>query len=268
MQSKKTFCILLAIFLLFTSAALYAAPSGNCSLATLNGSYGFFGTGPATLVGDPAMRLVIAGTIRFDGNGNLTGASNGNMEGWGAGGLGTFAGSYTVTPDCTYSGEHTGDGETLHFTGTITGEGMMQEMRFVVTDPGWVALGTVKRIQPAGCSLATLKGSFALFGEGAVMTAPPTPIAHVGVLTYDGAGNFVGSDTIMLNGAMLPDTFTGAYSVTPDCMISVEIHSSVMEPAVGVVHEVGWIVGEGKSTEVRLIITDPGFLVVEATRKQ
>jgi hypothetical protein len=264
-MSRKGFVsISVTLFLLFTTSALYASPPGNCSLATLNGSYGFFGEAPA-LVGDPALRLVISGIIRFDGKGNLSGESIGNMEGWGAGGVGTFAGTYTVNPDCTYSGEHTGDGETLHFVGTITGSGMLQEMRFVVTDPGWVALGTDKRIQPAPCSLSTLKGSFALFGQGTVTAlTPPAPIAHVGTVTYDGAGKFFGSDTIMMNGTMIPDTFTGTYTVTEECMISVDIAST----AVGVVHETGWIVGQGKSTEVHLIATDPGFLFQEATRKQ
>ncbi len=265
MSRRRSICISLTLFLLFTAPALYAAAPGNCSLATLNGNYGFFGQAPATLIGEPVMRLVVSGIIRFDGNGNLSGESIANVEGWGAAGAGAFSGTYTVNPDCTYSGEHTGDGETLHFVGTITGSGMLQEMRFVVTDPGWVALGIVKRIQPAPCSLATLRGSSALFGEGAVTAfTPPAPIAHVGTVTHDGAGNFFGSDTIMLNGTMIPDTFTGTYTVTEECMISVEITST----AVGVVHEVGWIVGEGKSRELHLIVTDPGFLFLEATRKQ
>lgn len=261
-------CILTSVLVLFAIQLVAQTGSVNtrvCTVATLKGSYGFFGEAPATLIGDPVLRLVISGTIRFDGRGNLSGESISNVEGWGAGGTGTFAGTYTVNPDCTYSGEHTGDGETLHFAGTITGSGMLQETRFVVTDPGWVALGTVRKIQPAACSLATLKGSYALFGQGTVTAfTPPAPIAHVGTVTYDGAGNFFGSDTIMLNGTLIPDTFTGTYTVTDECMASVDIAST----AVGVVHEVGWIVGRGKSQEVRLIGTDPGFMFVEATRKQ
>jgi hypothetical protein len=249
-----------------TNATIGYTNSRHCSLATLNGSYGFFGEAPATLVGDPVMQLVVSGTIRFDGHGNLTGESLANVEGSGGTGVGGFVGTYTVNPDCTYSGVHTGEGaQTLHFVGTITGEGMLQEMRFVVTDPGWVALGTVKKIQPRACSLATLKGSYALFGQGKVTAfTPPAPIAHVGTVTYDGKGNFFGSDTIMLNGMMAQDTFTGTYTVTRSCMASVEIASTT----VGVVHEVGWIVGEEDSREVRLIGTDPGFMFVEATRKQ
>jgi hypothetical protein len=259
----KTKFAFLALFLFLATSAVYAAPPGNCSVATLNGSYGFFGEAPVTLAGT---QLVVSGIIRFDGNGNLSGESLANVGGAGGTPVGGFVGTYTVSPDCTYSGVHTGEGvETLHFVGTITGSGMLQEMRFVVTDPGWVALGTVKKIQPGGCSLSTLKGSYALFGQGSVTALnPPAPIAHVGTVTYDGAGNFVGSDTIMLNGVMVPDTFTGTYGITEECRISVDISST----AVGMIHELGWIVGTGKSQEVRLIGTDPGFTFVEATRKQ
>ena len=263
MSSKRVIGISVALFLLFTASALYASPPGNCSLATLNGSFSFFEA--ATLVGDPAMRMVTSGVIRFDGNGNHSGESITNVEGLGVAGVDTFTGTYTVNADCTYSGELTGGGVTFHFVGIITGAGMLQETRYVITDPGWAALGTLKKIQPAACSMATLKGSYALFGEGTVTSfTPPAPLAHAGMVTYDGAGNFFGNDTIMLNGTMIPDTFTGTYTVTGECKVSVDIVST----AVGGVHESGWIVGQGKSREVHLIVTDPGFVFQESTRKQ
>lgn len=265
------------VFMITVALALCAIPligqdnatnSRQCSLATLNGSYGFFGEAPATLVVEPGQELglVVVGIIRFDGHGNLSGESIDNLAGWGGSGVARFVGTYTVNPDCTYSGAHTDEAaQTLHFVGTISGSGMLQEMHFVVTDPGWGALGTVKKIPAGGCSLATLQGSYALFGQGVVPAfTPPAPIAHVGTVTYDGAGNLFGSDTIMLNGTVIPDTFTGKYTLTQECRISVEITST----AVGIIHEAGWIVGEGKSQEVRLIAMDPGFMYVEGTRKQ
>ncbi len=261
------------LFLLAVAQALVAMPlmaqpdaagSRQCSLATLNGSYGFFGEAPASIYGTP---LAVSGIIRFDGHGNLTGDSVDNVGGSGGSPVSGFSGTYTVSPDCTYSGAHTGEGgDTLHFVGKIAGEGMSQEMRFVVTDPGWVALGTVKKIPPGGCSLASLQGSYALFGQGLITAYDPAaPFAHVGTVTFDGAGNFVGSDTIMLNGTEVPDTFTGTYTVTQECQSSAEINST----AVGVIHELGWIVGTGESQEVRRIETDPlGFVFYDALRKQ
>jgi hypothetical protein len=70
-MSTRLVGISLALLLLFTTPALHASPPGNCSLATLNGSYSFFEA--ATLIGDPAMRMVTSGIIRFDGNGNSSG---------------------------------------------------------------------------------------------------------------------------------------------------------------------------------------------------
>lgn len=263
MYSTKLIGVSLTLLVLFAARPLYASPPGNCSLTTLNGNYSFFEA--ATLIGDPAMKMVTSGIIHFDGGGNSSGESITNTEGWGVAGVDTFTGTYAVNSDCTYSGDLTGGGVTFHFVGTIAGDGMLQETRYVITDPGWVAPGTVKRIQPTACSVATLKGSYALYGEGTVTAFNPSqPITHVGMVSYDGAGHFFGSDTIMLNGALVPDTFSGTYTVAGDCMISVEIAST----AVGVVHEKGWIVGQGKSTEVHLIVTDPGFVFREATRKQ
>lgn len=267
MKFSKAFYLAWALVLLAVPLAAEMAPAHakHCSRATLNGSYTFFEQ--ATLIGEPVMRMVTNGIISFDGHGNLSGESITNVEGWGVSGTGDpFTGTYTVNPDCTYSGELTGlDGTTFHFVGTITGSGMLQETRYVITDPGWVAPGTVKRIQPEPCSVSTLKGSYSLFGEGTITAyTPPAPIAHVGIVTYDGAGRFFGSDTIMLNGTMVPDTFTGTYTVSADCTVSVEIAST----AVGVVHELGRITGKGENREVHLIVTDPGFLFLETTKTQ
>ncbi|MBZ5682694.1 MAG: hypothetical protein LAO24_21580 [Acidobacteriia bacterium] len=253
----------LVLFAVPLAAQMDSAHAKHCSLATLNGSFGFYAQ--AMVVTQPPVQIVTTGIITYDGKGNLSGESMNNVDG--SGGMpDSFTGTYTVYPDCTLSGQHTSPaGETLHYVGTITGSGILQEIHFVVTDPGVVAYGTDKRIPPGGCSLASLKGSYALFGQGTVTAyTPPALIAHAGVLSYDGRGKFAGKDTIALNGTTVPDTFTGTYTVTADCTVSVEIFST----AVGVVHELGRVTGDGKSREVHLIVTDPGFMVVEATRKQ
>ena len=253
----------LILFAIPLAAQMNPTPAKICSLATLKGSYGFFGQG--TVVTQPPVQIVTSGIINYDGHGNISGESINNVDG--SGGMGdTFTGTYTVNPDCTLSGQHISpSGETLHYVGTITGSGMLQEIHFVVTDPGFVASGTDKKIPPQGCSLETLEGSYALFGQGSVTAyTPPALLTHVGVFSYDGKGNFAGKDTIALNGATIPDEFTGTYTVSANCTVSVEIHST----AVGVVHQLGRITGEGKQREVHLIITDPGFMFLESTRKQ
>ncbi len=267
MKFSKASILTWALVLLAVPLAAQMNPTHakDCTLATLNGSYAFFER--AILIGEPVVQMVTNGIVKFDGSGNSSFVSITNVEGWGVSGAGDPAtGTYTVNPDCTYSGELTSpDGTTFHFVGTITGTGRLQETHYLITDPGWVALGTVKRIQPESCSVSTLKGSYSLFGEGTVTAyTPPAPMSHVGIVTYDGAGRFFGSDTIMLNGTLVPDTFTGTYTVSSDCTVSVEITST----AVGIVHELGRITGEGKNREVHLIVTDPGFVFLETTKKQ
>ena len=250
---------LISVLFVSFAAAGWAAPPRTCSLATLNGTYGFYGQG--VLMTQPAMRVVTNGTITFDGKGNLTGESIGAAEGVGAAPPGSFTGTYGVNPDCTYWGEHSG----MQFTGTIADRGSNQVLHFVVTNPGFVVLGEDKPVPAGGCSPATLKGSYALYGEGTIAVGgPPAPMVHVGTANYDGAGNAWGSDTIMFaGGPPVNDTWTATYTVTSDCTVSLEISSTV-----GVVHEVGRIVGEGESREVHLIVTDPGWMVQETTVRQ
>lgn len=265
MKFSKAFYLAWALVLLALPLAAQMNPAGAkpCSLATLNGTYAFFGEG--TLVGDPPIRIVTSGIMNYDGAGNISGESMNNVDG--AGALpDTFTGTYVVNPDCTFYGQHTDPyGETLHFAATLSGTGASHGYNFMVTDPGWIAYGTTRKIPPEGCSLASLKGPYALYGQGTVTAYnPPALLTHVGTFTYDGKGNFAGKDTIALNGTTMADEFSGTYTVSANCTVSVEIHSS----AVGVVHQFGRITGEGKRREVHLIITDPGFMFLESTRKQ
>ena len=64
---------------------------------------------------------------------------------------GTFKGTYKVTADCAYSDEFLvlPFMEVLHHTGFITGEGALQEIHFIYSDPGLVTAGTAKKLHAA-----------------------------------------------------------------------------------------------------------------------
>ncbi len=79
-----------------------------------------------------------------------------------------------------------------------------------------------------GCSNASLKGSYGIHltggaDAGPIAVGPPWPsVAFVGVLTFDGEGQFVGNLTLRLNTPSGPITqtkvpYTGTYTVNPDC---------------------------------------------------
>jgi hypothetical protein len=239
------------------------APAPPCSLTTLKGSFGFHGN--ATVMDSTGLQIFSTGLINFDGEGNLSGESTNSLNGW-MNNSSTFTGIYTVNPDCTYSGQQTDEtGTTLHFDGAISGSGMLQGSHFVLTDPGVVGSGSNNRISPGGCSLSTLKGSYALSGQGAVTAfTPPALIAHTGIVTYDGKGNFVGHDTVTMNGTASLDTFAGTYDISPNCTVTIELISS----GFGTIHELGRITGEGKSQEVHFIYTDFGLFATDTIRKQ
>jgi hypothetical protein len=132
-----------------------------------------------------------------------------------------------------------------------------------------VAFGTAKKTPPGGCSLARLKGLHALFGQGTVaapIPAFPSPaflVAHSAIFTFDGKGSFSGGDMSTVNGAIVLSTFSGAYTVEPDCTVL-----GVINVADGcTLHEAGTIAGAGMSREAHTIITDASWVFADTSKK-
>jgi len=133
---------------------------------------------------------------------------------------------------------------------------------FVVTS--WKLGATAVHAQD-GCSVATLTGNY-----GVILTGPSAPghsvkgrnnvpNAAVGVITFDGAGNFSDTYTIVTNGVASPASDVGTYTVNPDCSgtftdTTINVHANLS------------IVGGG--SEVFGIITEPGFTVTFDVKKQ
>lgn len=258
--------VLLALLLgLISTSAAWADSPGGCSLATLKGTYG--GLEQGTILIDfgfpvPAAPFpgIVVGSVTYDGAGNLEISYMANF-----GGLvlpGTATGTYMVNPDCTYSDEV--PSTDAHRVGVISGEGMLQELHVMFTDFWVVGSGIRKKAPPGTCSAETLKGTYALLGQG---TAPgPVPLAHSGFATADGNGNLVGEDTQNIGGVVMPSYFTGTYTVNPDCtVLNVSLDSSGIYPPT---HEFGVITGVGINQEVWSIITDPDYVFIDKARRQ
>jgi hypothetical protein len=238
-----------------------------CSLATLNGGYGIFVQGTVFATSShPTLGLVVSGVFTYDGKGNVSGIYNQSAGGYVATGL-TASGTYEVNPDCTYSATlNLPDGSVGHRVGTIVSKGLQQQIHILYTDPSSVAYGTLEKT-PAPCSVATLSGTYALFGQGTLvppLTPSPFPDATAGILTFDGAGHFSGQDTANINGTASPVTFTGTYALTPDCEISAEIMASNGHHLT----EQGSITADGDSLEVHDIFTTPGWVFTDTLKKQ
>ncbi len=117
----------------------------------------------------------------------------------------------------------------------------------------------------SGCSLASLKGRYAIEGQGTVVAqlpgfpAPPAPQGEVAIATLDGAGSFSGSATLNIGGLVLNSiAFTGNYTVNSDCTGTATVNT-----ALGLtLHNAVVVIGGGQrfiETE-----TDP-FQVVQRT---
>jgi hypothetical protein len=276
MVTSKVSRSLLLVVLLFSLSGVttvFASPE-KCSQATLKGTYGFYeeGTIVEAFPGfpPPPVPFATAGMITYDGKGKLSGKDTTNMNGWG-GAPDTFTGTYTVNPDCTYSDVFTtSSGLSFHDAGTITGFGRLQEVDSIDTDAGVVAFGTVKKAPQGRCSVAMLKGRYGLFEQGTILEPiygfppPPLPFATAGIITYDGKGKLSGKDTTSLDGVTAPDTFTGTYTVNPDCTYSDEFTSSS-----GLTyHDTGTITGSWILPEVHAIDSDPGVVALGTVMKQ
>jgi hypothetical protein len=67
-----------------------------------------------------------------------------------------------------------------------------------------------------GCSNATVAGKWGFTTNGTIVGIGPRD--SLGIFTLDGAGNLVnGKATASLNGSVTEETFSGTYSVNPDC---------------------------------------------------
>jgi len=68
---------------------------------------------------------------------------------------------------------------------------------------------------PEPCSTADLMGSYGLLQSGSILSVGP--FSSIGIATFDGNGHWTLSETLSVNGEILPSVGTGDYSVKPDC---------------------------------------------------
>jgi hypothetical protein len=122
-----------------------------------------------------------------------------------------------------------------------------------------------------GCSNATLKGTFAYTITGVVFPAPPPfpaafagPIGGVGRQTLDGNGHVSGAQTVNLNGNILRQTYTGTYTVNPDCTGSIIL---VGDNPPGLVSHSDFVIDDS-GNETRTIQADPGAVITIVGRRQ
>jgi hypothetical protein len=95
------------------------------------------------------------------------------------------------------------------------------------------------------CGLKTLKGAYGSRQSG---TLNGLPFDQVNRISSDGEGNITGAGTVVLDGSVVPVTFTATYTLDPDCR-------GVLSSATGIVQN--FVIKEDGSEVMFIVIAHP-----------
>ena len=193
------------VLVLGITGPAYAKHKTECSLETLEGSYGYFLHG--TLLGVGPVGAV--GLAAFDGEGGLT--AQDTLKSNGVISHRTGTGRYVVNPNCTGSATVDGDYAGFAFDFMIVPGAAGREFTFIVTNQGTIQTGFATRTGDE-CTLASLKGTYRVLGG-------EPPFAAVGFRILDGAGLLTSAeDTFSANGVVSHRMGRSAvYTVEQNC---------------------------------------------------
>jgi len=212
-----------SIFFLSLTPAAHAKDGNECDLGSLKGSYGYAFSGflfPSPPSSTGAAPAAAAGLMVFDGQGGLAAQDTFNH---GVVSRRAGTGTYAVDPDCTGSAELGGDFEGLTFYFAIVIP--RKEFSFLVTTPGTALPGVAKTTGDEDCTLASFKGTYRNMRTG-YRIAGFFSVVNTGleVATVDGKGSFFFPPvTQTANGVFSHPTATGTYTVSPNCLFTLDV---------------------------------------------
>jgi hypothetical protein len=118
--------------------------------------------------------------------------------------------------------------------------------------------------QASQCSLASVAGSYGYTANGFVAVAPGSfvPVAAAGRITFDGNGHVSGTQTRVVAGSSLDETYSGTYSVDPNCTgsFTVLVGPDTRTSTVNLV----WTENTNGASAV---FTNPGFTLTAVARR-
>jgi len=118
-----------------------------------------------------------------------------------------------------------------------------------------LALGVAPKAKAqTGCSNLTLKGTWADKDSGLIIGAGQ--FAGVNLETFDGNGHIAGSGYSSVNGAVSQGSYSGTYTVNPDCTGTYTVTFSGGGPTVH-----AFFVIDYAGNELQIIITDQGNVI-------
>jgi hypothetical protein len=116
----------------------------------------------------------------------------------------------------------------------------------------------------AQCSLANVAGSYGYTTSGFVAIVPGTfvPVAAAGRFTLDGRGHVNGTQTRVVAASSLDETYSGTYSVNPNCtgsftvLVEPDTRTSTLD-----------LVWTDNTNGVSAVFTTPGFILTATARR-
>lgn len=113
------------------------------------------------------------------------------------------------------------------------------------------------------CSRATLNGSYGFVMDGTIQ--PFGPVALSGVIRTNGAGAFSGGEVASIGGQILQATYSGSYTVNPDC--TGQAQYQLIAPNFVSTRSVAFVITkDGK--EFFIISTVPGSVISGKAQRQ
>jgi hypothetical protein len=258
MKNRGSF-VLPALTALVLGSPVLAHAESACNEATLNGTYGYHYKG-AVAEGEGLGRVAAIGLLKFDGRGKVTGSETRSTSGKVA--RSTFAGTYTVNPDC--SGIATGGTlpQPTQFEYVILDD--TRELQMAVSTDGFATLGVGKKKNAdASCNVGLVQGSYGFALDGYYFLGPLAGYMSLsGIYHADGKGNLTATDVVSHNGTISRRSYAGTYTLGPDCT---GVWSSTMPD--GRVIEADFLtVADGRFEGV-FIVTEPGTVMSGADKR-
>jgi hypothetical protein len=116
----------------------------------------------------------------------------------------------------------------------------------------------------AACSVASVAGSYGYTTNGFVATPSGAfvPVAAAGRIVFDGQGNVSGTQTRVLAGSPLDETYSGTYKVNGDCtgsftvVVSPDTRTSTVN-----------LVWSDNTNAANAVFTNPGFILTAVARR-
>jgi hypothetical protein len=117
------------------------------------------------------------------------------------------------------------------------------------------------------CTRRSLYGRYGFTVTGTQFLPPPNPpvqASTVGIVEFDGRGNFTGADTASFSGQIFQRTLKGTYVMRPNCTF--DATAEILTGTPGLVFNFTAVILENRS-EIQFIQTDPGALFTGTLKK-